>query len=56
MRRASARYELFLKCFAKGVLVRATGDIVAVSPPLIVEKEQIDRIFSTIAEELKTID
>ena len=49
-------FELFLKCFAKGVMVRATGDIIAVSPPLIVEKAQIDRIFATIAEAIKTVE
>ena len=49
-------YELFTRCFAKGVLVRATADTIAISPPLIVEKAQIDRIFATIAEEIKTID
>ena len=49
-------YEALTKCFAKGLLVRTTGDIIAVSPPLIVEKAQIDRIFSTIAEVLATID
>jgi beta-alanine--pyruvate transaminase len=49
-------YEALTKCFAKGLLVRTTGDIIAVSPPLIVEKSHIDRIFSTIAEVLATID
>ncbi len=49
-------FELFLKCFAKGVMVRATGDIIAISPPLIIEKAQIDRIFATLADEIKTID
>ena len=49
-------YELFTRCFAKGVLVRATADTIAISPPLIVEKAQIDRIFATIAEEIKTLD
>ena len=49
-------YEALVKCFGKGLLVRTTGDIVAVSPPLIVEKAQIDRIFSTIAEVLATIE
>jgi beta-alanine--pyruvate transaminase len=36
--------------------VRATGDIIALSPPLIVEKAQIDEIFGKIAELLGRID
>jgi beta-alanine--pyruvate transaminase len=48
-------YEAFLKCFEAGVLVRYTGDILAFSPPLIVEKAQIERIFATVAEALKTV-
>ncbi|MFD2264671.1 aspartate aminotransferase family protein [Lacibacterium aquatile] len=49
-------FETFLKAYDKGVLIRTTGDIIALSPPLIIEKAQIDRIVSTIAEILPTID
>ncbi len=49
-------FEVFLRCFEKGVLIRVTGDIIALSPPLIVEKAQIDQLADTIAEVLKTID
>ena len=48
-------YEAFLKAFEAGVLVRWTGDILAFSPPLIVEKAQIERIFETIRSALKTV-
>ncbi|MCG3188347.1 MAG: Beta-alanine--pyruvate aminotransferase [Burkholderiaceae bacterium] len=41
-------YNVFLDCFDKGVLVRTTGDIIALSPPLIVEREHIDRIVDTL--------
>jgi beta-alanine--pyruvate transaminase len=41
-------YEVFLKCLSDGVLVRYTGDILAFSPPLIVEPEQIDHIFDVV--------
>ena len=52
--KAGARgFEVFLKCFERGVLVRVTGDIIALSPPLIVERAQIDRIFTTLAEVLR---
>ncbi len=49
-------YEVFLKALEAGVLIRVTGDIIALSPPLIVEKPQIDRIFETIRSMLTAID
>jgi beta-alanine--pyruvate transaminase len=49
-------YEGFVKTFEAGVLIRYTGDILAFSPPLIVEKSQIDRIFSTVESVLKGLD
>lgn len=48
--------EVFGKCFEQGVLVRYTGDIIAISPPLIISEEQIGRIFETIAAVLKTVE
>ncbi|MCW5647322.1 MAG: aminotransferase class III-fold pyridoxal phosphate-dependent enzyme, partial [Sphingopyxis sp.] len=48
--------ELFHACFDNGLLVRATGDIIALSPPLIVEKNQIDEIFGKIGELLADVD
>jgi len=48
-------FETFLACYEKGVLIRTTGDIIALSPPLIVEKSQIDEIFGTIAEVLRKL-
>ncbi|MEP7247328.1 MAG: aspartate aminotransferase family protein [Gammaproteobacteria bacterium] len=48
-------FDVFVKCFEKGVLVRQTGDIVALSPPLIVERNHIDQIFGTLSEVLKTL-
>ena len=41
-------YEVFVKCFEAGVLIRTTGDTIALSPPLIVEREQIDRIVDVV--------
>jgi beta-alanine--pyruvate transaminase len=49
-------FEAFLNCYEKGVLIRTTGDIIALSPPLIVEKGHIDQIFGTIAEVLKKLN
>jgi beta-alanine--pyruvate transaminase len=48
--------ELHVKCFEAGVMVRFTGDIIALSPPLIIETAQIDRIVSTIRDALQSID
>ena len=50
-------YEVFTKCFwQKNILVRTTGDIIALSPPLIINEEQIDMLFNAIAEVLITVD
>jgi beta-alanine--pyruvate transaminase len=49
-------FEGFLKCFEKGALVRVTGDIIALSPPLIIEQAQIDQLFSIMADVLKVLD
>ena len=49
-------FEAHVKCFEAGVLVRFTGDIIAVSPPLIIEKEQIMHIVETIRAALQGID
>ncbi len=43
-------FATYLKCYEMGVHVRYTGDIIAVSPPLTIEKHELERIFSTIAE------
>ena len=49
-------YEVFSQCFwDKGVLIRTTGDIIALSPPLIISESQIDELFSAIASVLKTL-
>ncbi|WP_137179034.1 aspartate aminotransferase family protein [Roseomonas sp. AR75] len=47
--------EVFRWCFDHGVLTRVTGDIVALSPPLIVEKPQVDRIFGTLADAIRAV-
>jgi beta-alanine--pyruvate transaminase len=49
-------FETFLKCFELGVMVRSTGDTIALSPPLIVEKAQIDQMFETVGRALRTVD
>jgi beta-alanine--pyruvate transaminase len=49
-------YEAFRKAWDKGLLIRVTGDIIALSPPLIVEKCHIDRMVTTLREVLQTLD
>ena len=47
-------YDVFTKCFhEKDVLIRVTGDVIALSPPLILEKEHIDTLFSKIADAIR---
>ncbi len=48
-------FEVFLKCYERGVLIRTTGDILAFTPSLIVQKAEIDRIFGTVREVLETV-
>ncbi len=48
-------YEVFVKAFEAGVLIRVTGDTIALSPPLIVEGAQIDRIFECVATMLRSV-
>ncbi len=45
--------ELFQGCWDEGVLVRTTGDIIALSPPLIVSERQIAEIVETIGRVLR---
>ena len=46
-------FDVFLECWERGVMIRTTGDTIALSPPLIVESSHIDQIVSTIADVLK---
>lgn len=48
-------FEAFLGCYERGCLIRYTGDTLAMSPPLIINRAQIDQLFGTIRETLKTI-
>ena len=46
-------FDVFLGCWERGVMIRTTGDTIALSPPLIVENAHIDQMVSTIADVLK---
>jgi beta-alanine--pyruvate transaminase len=47
---------VFHRCFDEGLLVRVTGDIIALSPPLIIENVQIDEMFARLADVLARTD
>ena len=51
----SRAYDVFVDCFEKGLLIRVTGDIIALSPPLIVEPSHIDTIVSVLREALRNV-
>ncbi|AWM25910.1 omega amino acid--pyruvate aminotransferase [Sinorhizobium fredii USDA 205] len=46
-------FSAFLKAYEKGLLIRTTGDIIALSPPLIIEKHQIDELIDKLRDVLK---
>jgi beta-alanine--pyruvate transaminase len=46
-------FDAFLRAFDKGILIRVTGDIIALSPPLIIERPQVDELFGRLAEVLR---
>jgi beta-alanine--pyruvate transaminase len=48
-------FQTFLKCFEQGVLLRASGDIVPMSPPLIIDRAQIDQLVGTLAAAIKQL-
>ena len=49
-------FSAFVEGFERGILIRTTGDIIALSPPLIIEKSHIDELFGTLADILKNLD
>ena len=49
-------FDAFRRAFNDGILIRVTGDIIALSPPLVLEKKHIDELFGKLAAILKTLD
>ncbi len=52
----SRAYEVFVKCFHDGLLIRITGDIIALSPPLILEREHMDVMVTKLANAIRQTD
>lgn len=48
-------FEAFLRAYDQGILIRTTGDIIALSPPLIISRAQIDQLFGTLADVLRDL-
>ena len=48
-------FKTFLKAYDAGILVRAAGDITAMSPPLIIEKPQIDELIGKLGQVIKSM-
>ena len=48
-------FDAFLKAYEAGVLIRTTGDIIAMSPPLIIEKSHIDQLVGTLRDVLDSL-
>ncbi|MCU0790799.1 MAG: aspartate aminotransferase family protein [Nitratireductor sp.] len=49
-------FSAFLRAYDKGLLIRTTGDIIALSPPLIISKEQIDELIDTLRTVLNEVE
>jgi beta-alanine--pyruvate transaminase len=49
-------FDVFKDCFERGLLIRVTGDIIALSPPLIVEKAEIDTMVSILGEAIGKVE
>ncbi|MBL8279215.1 MAG: aspartate aminotransferase family protein [Pelomonas sp.] len=50
---AKRAFNIFLDCWDKGLLIRTTGDTIALSPPLIIESSHIERIIDTLRGALR---
>ena len=48
-------HEALVECFKAGLLVRVTGDIIALSPPLILEQQHIETMAETLSRVLRQI-
>lgn len=47
-------FDRFVRAFEHNILIRQTGDIIALSPPLIISKDEVDHLLDTLTMVLKT--
>ena len=48
-------YDVFVDCFEKGLLIRVTGDIIALSPPLIVSEDEISTMADMVGDAIRRV-
>jgi beta-alanine--pyruvate transaminase len=53
---AKRAFSAFVEAWENGITIRTTGDIIAMSPPLIIEKAEIDHLIGTLADVLKGVN
>jgi beta-alanine--pyruvate transaminase len=46
-------FDVFMTCFAKGVLVRPAGENLVLCPPYIVEPAHIDQMVTVLAQAIR---
>jgi beta-alanine--pyruvate transaminase len=46
-------FDVYLECFERGLLIRTTGDTIALSPALIIEQSHIDELFGILSTTLR---
>jgi beta-alanine--pyruvate transaminase len=50
---AKRAFDVFLRALDNGLLIRTTGDIIALSPPLTITTREIDEIFGKLGDVLR---
>jgi beta-alanine--pyruvate transaminase len=48
-------YDALVGAFARGALIRVTGDTIALSPPLIIEPSHIDELISILRDVIQSV-
>ncbi|HEY6126092.1 MAG TPA: aminotransferase class III-fold pyridoxal phosphate-dependent enzyme, partial [Steroidobacteraceae bacterium] len=46
-------FGVYLKCFERGLLIRTTGDIIALSPSLIIEDKHLDELIGVLSQAIR---
>ena len=46
-------FDVYLKCFERGLLIRTTGDVIALSPALTIEEKHIEELLGVLTTVLK---
>jgi len=49
-------FDVHVGCFQRGALVRFTGDIIAMSPPLVIDKPQVDELIGILGDVIRATD